>query len=110
MIIVCPECSTKFNVDSERIPDKGTKVRCARCKHVFLVEKPLEQKAPILEEMESFQEEQATEEADFSYDKFQELDSSAKEEETFTFGAEADTEDESFFSDNREEATTPANT
>lgn len=40
MIIICPECSTKFRVDPARIPDGGTKVRCARCKHVFPAEKP----------------------------------------------------------------------
>ena len=106
MIIVCPECSTKFNVDSDRIPDKGIKVRCARCKHVFLVEKLPEQETSALEETENSQEEPGSEESDFSYDKFQELDSSTREEETFTFGAEADTEDESFFSDDRDEATT----
>lgn len=39
MVIVCPECSTKFRVKSERIPEKGAKVRCARCQHVFLVQK-----------------------------------------------------------------------
>ncbi|NOQ52569.1 MAG: DUF3426 domain-containing protein [Desulfuromonadaceae bacterium] len=43
MVIICPECSTKFRVNSERIPDSGTKVRCARCKHVFFAEKPVEE-------------------------------------------------------------------
>jgi len=40
MVIVCPECSTKFRVNSERIPDSGAKVRCARCKHIFTAHKP----------------------------------------------------------------------
>ncbi len=39
MIIICPECATKFDVAAERIPAGGAKVRCARCKHVFQVEK-----------------------------------------------------------------------
>ncbi|MCK4620906.1 MAG: zinc-ribbon domain-containing protein [Desulfuromonadales bacterium] len=43
MVIICPECSTKFRVNSERIPTSGTKVRCARCKHVFFAEKPVEE-------------------------------------------------------------------
>lgn len=99
MIIACPECSTKFNVDSDRIPDAGAKVRCARCKHVFLAEKPLVQEPPSLEEVETFQAESVSdesfsetvaEESDFSYDRFQELDSSSTEEEDFTFGAEAE--------------------
>ncbi len=40
MIITCPECTTRFNVAEERIPEAGAKVRCARCKHVFLAHKP----------------------------------------------------------------------
>ena len=102
MIIVCPECSTKFNVSSDRIPDGGAKVRCARCKHVFLAEKPPE--APdVVEELtpvaadpapESF-ETADTEESDFSYDRFQELDSSTPEDDDFSFGSEP-AEDENF--------------
>lgn len=120
MIIVCPECSTQFNVNSDRIPDKGAKVRCARCKHVFLAEKPLEQQSPFLEEVETLQEEPITdsieqnslsgesvhettaEGSDFNYDKFQELDSSATEKETFTFGVEADTEEDFTFTESAE--------
>jgi predicted Zn finger-like uncharacterized protein len=37
MVITCPECSTRFNVTEERIPDAGAKLRCARCRHVFMV-------------------------------------------------------------------------
>jgi predicted Zn finger-like uncharacterized protein len=46
MVIVCPECSTKFRVNPERIPDAGAKVRCARCKHVFLAQKPAATEEP----------------------------------------------------------------
>ena len=115
MIIACPECSTKFNVDSDRIPDGGAKVRCARCKHVFLAEKPLVQESPFPEEVETFHAESVSdergsettaEESDFSYDKFQELDSGTTQEESFTFGAEANTKGESSFSDNQDVATT----
>ncbi len=121
MIIVCPECSTKFKVDSDRIPDGGAKVRCARCQHVFLAEKPPEQESPLLEEVETFHGESAadsleqqaspderfaappTEESDFSYDKFQELDSSTAETETFTFGGERETEENFTFTESTEE-------
>jgi len=121
MIIVCPECSTTFNVNSDRIPDGGAKVRCARCQHVFLVEKPLEPEAPVVEEIEALTEEpapdsteksspdsnfndQPVDEPDFSYDKFQELDTKTAEGETFSFGADTETEDENFtFSETTEE-------
>jgi len=101
MIIVCPECSTKFNVSSDRIPDGGTKVRCARCKHVFLAEKPpappavtKEITAPTAEvpEPEIFSAGTA-EESDFSYDRFQELDSSTPGDENFSFGSGSDGEE-----------------
>ncbi len=112
MIIVCPECSTKFNVKSDRIPDGGAKVRCARCKHVFLAEKPLEQEVapakeidPVQEELssqENFVETTSTED-DFSYDKFQELDSGATTEEPFSFSAESDAEENFTFTETAEE-------
>ncbi len=128
MIIVCPKCSTKFDVNPDRIPDGGAKVRCARCKHVFPAEKALEQKtptAPVFKEEETVREEIVTdaakqqktpaqfqpadevfgearsEESEFSYDKFQELDSSAAEENA----VESDAENENFFSDNQEATT-----
>lgn len=84
MIIVCPECSTKFDVNADRIPDAGAKVRCARCKNVFTAYK--EPDVELIEDNgDDFVEEEGTpavetsenttEDTDFSYDKFQELDS-----------------------------------
>lgn len=95
MIIVCPECSTKFDVSSDRIPDGGIKVRCARCKHVFLAEKqPEEQVVPdeIVQPAteapaDESVDESSAEESDFSYDRFQELDSASPEEESFSFNS-----------------------
>lgn len=112
MVINCPECSTKFRVNPERIPDAGAKVRCARCKHVFLVEKsiPEEVPAPIIaepvappaepvveEKTEAADEQQHvnsadTEEDGFSYDQFRDLDATKSEDEDFTFGGEEEVE------------------
>jgi predicted Zn finger-like uncharacterized protein len=39
MIIQCDQCNTKFKLDDAKVPDKGVKVRCARCKNIFLVQK-----------------------------------------------------------------------
>lgn len=39
MIILCPKCTTKFRLDDSRVTEKGVKVRCAKCKHVFTVQK-----------------------------------------------------------------------
>lgn len=98
MIIVCPECSTKFDVSSDRIPDGGIKVRCARCKHVFLAEKLPEEQAVPNEIAQSATEapadesvdESSAEESDFSYDRFQELDSPSPDDENFSFDAGTD--------------------
>ena len=46
MIIQCNRCQTRFELDDRRVPDGGTKVRCARCKHVFRVQPPRPHKPP----------------------------------------------------------------
>ena len=35
MILTCPECTTKYRFDDERIPPQGLPVRCKRCRTVF---------------------------------------------------------------------------
>ncbi|MDR3640471.1 MAG: DUF3426 domain-containing protein [Humidesulfovibrio sp.] len=40
MIVACPECQSKYNLPEEKIAPTGSKVRCARCKHVFTVMPP----------------------------------------------------------------------
>jgi len=54
MIITCASCLTKFNLDDSRIPAKGAKVRCSRCRHVFYVSPPVEPKGEIIQDFESF--------------------------------------------------------
>ena len=39
MIVSCPNCSTKFRLDDSKITEKGVKVRCSKCKHIFNVTK-----------------------------------------------------------------------
>ena len=39
MIIQCEQCRTKFRLDDSKVKDKGVKVRCAKCRHVFTVTK-----------------------------------------------------------------------
>ncbi len=54
MIITCASCLTKFNLDDSKILDKGAKVRCSRCQHIFYVTRPPETKEEIIEDLESF--------------------------------------------------------
>jgi predicted Zn finger-like uncharacterized protein len=46
MIIQCEQCQTKFKLDDSKVPDKGVKVRCAKCRHVFSVAREQSEEAP----------------------------------------------------------------
>ena len=39
MIVQCDECNAKFKLDDSKIKEGGVKVRCSKCKHIFVVEK-----------------------------------------------------------------------
>jgi len=39
MIVVCTACSAKFRVPDEKIGPKGAKLRCSRCRNVFVVKR-----------------------------------------------------------------------
>ena len=41
MLVQCPECTTKYNLDESKIGHDGSKVRCSRCKNVFSVFRPV---------------------------------------------------------------------
>jgi len=45
MIVQCEKCGTKFRFDESLIDEKGNWVRCSRCSHVFLLDKPASGKA-----------------------------------------------------------------
>jgi len=77
MIVTCASCLTKFNLDDSRIPSKGTNVRCSRCRHVFYVVPPPDQKEEADESFESFTKQHKElfkpgekEEADESFESF----------------------------------------
>ncbi len=46
MLVQCPECTTKYNLDESKIGHDGSKVRCTRCKNVFTVFRPIENSEP----------------------------------------------------------------
>lgn len=39
MIVQCEQCRTKFRLDDGKVSDRGVKVRCAKCRHVFTVQR-----------------------------------------------------------------------
>jgi predicted Zn finger-like uncharacterized protein len=42
MIVQCDKCGAKFQLADDKITDKGTKVRCSKCKAIFTVSKAAE--------------------------------------------------------------------
>ena len=65
MLVQCPECTTKFNLDESKIGHDGSKVRCSRCKNVFTVFRPMTesvdaQPAPVKEPASKLFEEDAS--------------------------------------------------
>ena len=39
MIIECPACSKKFNIDEKLIPDEGRLLKCGNCDHIWFYKK-----------------------------------------------------------------------
>ena len=39
MIIECPVCSKKFNIDEKLIPDEGRLLKCGNCDHTWFFKK-----------------------------------------------------------------------
>tara|TARA_Y100001970_G_scaffold193574_1_gene235232 strand:- start:388 stop:858 length:471 start_codon:yes stop_codon:yes gene_type:complete len=39
MIIICPSCQKRFDVDSNLIPEKGRVVKCGSCNHTWVFNK-----------------------------------------------------------------------
>lgn len=50
MVVSCPQCATRFNLDEGLITRESVKVRCSRCRHVFQVSRPDGPPAVALEE------------------------------------------------------------
>jgi len=40
VIVRCERCETRFKLDEARLPARGARVRCSRCKHAFFVIPP----------------------------------------------------------------------
>jgi len=55
MIVVCTSCQAKFRIPDEKVGAKGAKVRCSKCKTVFIVKREAEAPAqPAAPEADPF--------------------------------------------------------
>ena len=54
MIVTCEGCETSFQVEDHRIKSTGSKVRCSKCRHVFVAYPPpaIEPEEPLILEKE----------------------------------------------------------
>ncbi|MBN2184127.1 MAG: zinc-ribbon domain-containing protein [Candidatus Krumholzibacteriota bacterium] len=41
MIVTCGECQTKYLLDEIKVPDKGIRVRCPKCRFVWRLSRPV---------------------------------------------------------------------
>ena len=41
MIIECPNCNKKFNLDKKLIPENGRTLKCSSCDHIWLYKFPI---------------------------------------------------------------------
>lgn len=51
MIVQCEHCQTRFQLDESRIPARGIRVRCSRCKHAFFLAHPDASAAEAVEDV-----------------------------------------------------------
>ena len=47
MIITCPNCNKKFQIDATLVPDEGRDLQCGSCKHVWFYETENENSSPL---------------------------------------------------------------
>ena len=47
MIVTCEQCSTQFQLDDAKVPERGVRVRCSRCKHAFYVKPETGAEGPV---------------------------------------------------------------
>ena len=38
MIVQCDQCNSKFRLDDSKVKEGGVKVRCSKCKNIFIVQ------------------------------------------------------------------------
>ena len=47
MIISCPNCKKKFQIDATLVPEEGRDLQCGSCKHVWFYKGEIEKSSPL---------------------------------------------------------------
>ena len=47
MIITCPNCNKKFQINSTLVPEEGRDLQCGSCKHVWFYKGEIEKSSPL---------------------------------------------------------------
>jgi predicted Zn finger-like uncharacterized protein len=84
MLVTCKECNTSFTLEDRGIKKAGSKVRCSRCKNVFVVYPPESYSTPAVPEEFDALEPGSGHEEDFSEEEeiaFDELDKMLESDE-----------------------------
>ena len=55
MIVTCENCDTHFNLDERLVKTTGSKVRCSKCKHIFITYPPKTSEEDVLDETGDFE-------------------------------------------------------
>ena len=99
MIVVCKNCDTRFNLQDDRIPAGGAKVRCSCCSHAFHVGPPRSDASPGRredtqpagsEEPSGLAEDSHLENPEFLYEVDDPDDSDEDDAEEGVFGVQSD--------------------
>jgi len=53
VIVECQNCDTRFQLDDERVPIAGIRVRCSRCKEAFFLQHPETSQQQVIDEIAS---------------------------------------------------------
>ena len=93
MRIVCPNCSSQYEVAKDAIPDEGRDVQCAKCSEIWFQAQPMQltlDEAPLTLDTESVQANTDTDSSDASDTPPADTSSGAPEEPTMFRSQRAD--------------------
>ena len=53
MIVSCPNCKKKFQIDANLLPEEGRDLQCGSCSHVWFYKEDKEKSSPLTSRTET---------------------------------------------------------